>query len=500
MKKIVILPYHTSNLTTDLSYLSEGILEELIYLISSTGKLSTSSRSTSLYLKNNPIPHDEIKARFQANYVLEGNIRHINNTYQLSSQLFDASTETLLLNTRVEFHPDKWTQPLDQLVRDISLTINGSEPANPYPEKDTSEARELYQQGLFHWHRYTHEEMQLAIKYFKRSIKENEDFALPYAATADSYSIMGIMGYEEPQKVFELAKKSVQKALTLNNKRSESYVSAAFVNMFYDRDYDRAKVNLTQALKLNKDNLKVQHAMAMYHIHAGQLKEAEKHSATTIRLDPLALPHYAMMMRINIYQKKYTEAIDYAQAALNIDAQASTFVELRAYANLFLGNTESAIEGFADCLKQAPQNLLYIANLAYAYSKAGFHYESRETEARLLQVTTNKNTGVFDFALAIVKLGQTDYDASFRHIYKAVEYRIGVVPGELRCHPMFIEVRKDSRFQELLDTCNLSIESTKAPQTRKLSAVVTLRKCFKTIHSLFSMILIIAKCTKFTEL
>ena len=26
------------------------------------------------------------------------------------------------------------------------------------------------------------------------------------------------------------------------------------------------------------------------------------------------------------------------------------------------------------------------------------------------------------------------------------------------------------------------------------------RKCFKTIHSLFSMILIIAKCTKFTEL
>ena len=43
-----------------------------------------------------------------------------------------------------------------------------------------------------------------------------------------------------------------------------------------------------------------------------------------------------------------------------------------------------------------------------------------------------------------------------------------------------------------------SISPTHDP--RQSNEFELLRKCFKTIHSLFSMILIIAKCTKFTEL
>ena len=128
--------------------------------------------------------------------------------------------------------------------------------------------------------------MLLAIGFFRKSIKENESFALPYAAIADCYSIIGTMGFEPPISAFKLAKEFVNKALILNNKRSESYVSAAFIDMFYERDFPQAKANLNQAISLSNDNLKAHHALAMYYIHKADFENAEKHSTITMQSLP----------------------------------------------------------------------------------------------------------------------------------------------------------------------------------------------------------------------
>jgi hypothetical protein len=44
-------PYYLDEKLKDLDYLSEGILEELLSLISSNPNVKTTSRTTSLYLK-----------------------------------------------------------------------------------------------------------------------------------------------------------------------------------------------------------------------------------------------------------------------------------------------------------------------------------------------------------------------------------------------------------------------------------------------------------------
>ena len=196
-------------------------------------------------------------------------------------------------------------------------------------KSDNSKAREFYQQGLYHWHRYTHTEINLAISFFKKSIKENPEYALPYAGLADSYSVIGVMGFDAPKTVFALAKEALKKALQLNDKRSESYVSAAFINLFFDWDFDKAKTNLEQALKLNKDNVNAHHVLSMYYTHTGNLPLVEKHALLTIKKDPLAVPYYAMVCRTYIFQKKFELAMDYANAAINIDGETPPLLELR---------------------------------------------------------------------------------------------------------------------------------------------------------------------------
>jgi len=410
-----------------------------------------------------------MKERYDIDYIIEGNVKNNDGDYQISTRLFTTSNEELLLNELTNFNLEKWIQPLESIANKIIVAINGGKTSQKHKREDKSKAREFYLRGLFHWHRYTHLEMLLAIQFFEKSIKENDTFAESYAALADCYSIIGLMGYEQPITAFKLARKFVNKALLLNDKRSDSYVSASFVEIFYNRNFQQAKINLAQALKLNSKNVKAHHVFAMYYIHKGDFINAEKHSAITIKLDPLALPHYSMMIRIQIYLKKYQYAIDYINAAMNIDSQSVALKEYRGYTNLFLGNLETTIADFKTNLEQDNNNPLAMAHLSYAYSKANFHQESRDIERRIY------NLNIKTYALAIVKIGQLDYKAFFKYSEKAVQLGIGIFPTELKCNPIFAEVREDPRFQKILKQCNLSDEISSFDKKRKLASIINIK-------------------------
>ena len=171
MNKILILPFNIDNSIADLNYLSDGIFEELTNIITTTSNLKTTSRSTSFFLLNNPTPTIEIKKRYQIDFIIEGNIKYNEGTYQLSTRLFKTDNEELLLNNSSEFNLEKWTQPLDALAIDIIAVIKEGKLDKKNTIEDHSKAREYYLRGMYHWHRYTHEEMLLAIGFFKKSIK-----------------------------------------------------------------------------------------------------------------------------------------------------------------------------------------------------------------------------------------------------------------------------------------------------------------------------------------
>jgi len=63
-------------------------------------------------------------------------------------------------------------------------------------------------------------------------------------------------------------------------------------------------------------------------------------------------------------------------------------------------------------------------------------------------------------------LGQSDYNAFFNYSQKAIDIGIGVFPAELKSHPIYSEVREDSRFQKMLAQSNLSDEKSDFEQKR----------------------------------
>ncbi|MGB5820958.1 MAG: LytTR family transcriptional regulator DNA-binding domain-containing protein [Saonia sp.] len=474
MKKVLVLPYFINNLN-DLEYLSEGILEEIIYLLSQSSRIKTASRTTSLYIKNNPKALKQLKSEYGIDYLIEGNVQVVNGDYKIFTRLFQVDTEEELLTMDISVEIDKWTSSIKSTVNTILGILDGGQSNFTIKDEyDRTKAREYYLRGLYHWHRYTHDEMIFAISFFKKSIAENKTTAIAYSAVADCYSIIGIMGYDNPIKAFETARKFSNQAIIINNKRSESYVSAAFIDIFFDRNFEQAETNLSQALKLNKDNIKAHHVSAMNLIHKRQLDKAKFHAQKTIEKEGLAIPHFAMMIRILIYQKEYGEALKYINMALNIDRNALPIIELRGLTNLFIGRIESSIEDFTYCKDSDTNNPIYCAYLAYAYAKSGFYTESRNIESEVFNLNLKKNTGILDYTLGIIKLGLNQEKKFFTHIEKSMKYSLGLLPGEFLCNPIFDAVRGDSKYSDLLILCNLEITNIELRKTTEPSRVISI--------------------------
>lgn len=448
MKKVLILPFHITT-NHQLDYLSEGILGELIYLLSLIPEITVLSRSTSFFLHKNPLPYSQIKERYQAGYVLEGNVVLQEEELWISAQLFKIEEEELLVNIRLPFSLEKWTQELNKIAKEIQQKI---QPLSSIisPIKDQSKAREYYQQGLYHWHRYVHKEILQAIYFFKKSIRENKEFALAYAALSDCYTIIGIMGYEVPIQAFEHARYYIQEALKLDKTHAESYVSAALLNLYYGKSYNLAKQNIEQAFLLNKNNVKAHHVSTMYFLLQQDYYQAEKHAQFVLKQDPLGIPYYAMMVRLQWYQFNYTKAINYINMGFHIEEKSLALLELRGMTHLVFDHLELAIEDLEHCLQSNKTDSILYAYLGYAYAKAQLFIQCIEIEQQLRELKTSKNTGIIDYALAIIKLGQGDKKAFFTYLKKAHDSQLGLVIFDLMNNPLFKNIRSDKRYQKMM--------------------------------------------------
>lgn len=469
MKKILVLPYDLTEELVETSISSERILEGLIDFLLVYPQISTASKSTSNYLSQNPLPTNLIKENHNIDFILEGGLKISNNGITLTTRLINTSDESILLRIKHTFLVDELTSTLENISSTIYKKINQNK-LTPVPstKKDKNKAEEEYQTGLLHWNRYTHDELKLAIKYFKKSIRHDSDFVLAIAALADCYCVIGVMGFEEPKAALLEAKSFVQKAFKLSNKRSEVFVSAALVDMFLERDYLQAKVHLTQALLLNKTSLKAKHTFAMYYLHTNDLLSAEKYALYNVQNAPMDIPHYDMLAKIYLYKKEFEKGLSYVEKALQLDTDSIEIKELEGHLNMHLGHYEKAIECYQICRFKKPNNPLYHSNLAYVFSKSNYHFDSRKVIEEIHELKPKiNNTGTFHYAKSIISLGQQNYNDFFKQINIALVNGLGMFIGELICNPIYNEIRKDKRFRLLLEHLNLNLLQEETVSVKK---------------------------------
>ena len=472
MKKILVLPFLIHPRSDDSDYLCDGILEELIDLISSSRKMRASSRSISLYLQNNPSPGKDLAREFGIDLIIEGSIKRRGAEDIITMRLIGATTEDVLKVAKTAIDLQQWTKALPALLDEL---FEGQSPASELTVgSGDSKVRELYLKGIYHWNRYTHEEMKLAIHFFKKALQVDATYAPAYAGLANSYAVMAVMGYETIGPSFEKSKEYVTQALKYNDKHSDSYVCAAMINLFHELDFPRAKINLDNALRLNRHNVKAHHFMAFYGAFSDQLELGERHARIALEEDPLSTPHHLNRIRFVVYRRNFAKALEYLDLAYVVDPESVPLMEFRAMVNMLSGNLESAIEEFKHIITLAPHEPLNYAYLAYSYSLANFHHDSREVEDALAKARPQMNVAWYHFSSAIIKLGRKDYAAFFRLMHLTLDEGMRGFAGDLLHNPVYSEIRKDKRYSTLLERFGLNPGNYRSRKKIQPASILTI--------------------------
>ncbi|MCU1292882.1 MAG: hypothetical protein JWP08_1732, partial [Bryobacterales bacterium] len=230
-KSIAVLPFVNMSADKGDEYLSDGMTEELLNMLTKVKGLRVPGRSSSFAFKgkNEDGIFRKVGEQLHVNAVLEGSVRKAGDKLRITAQL---------INVADGFHI--WSETYDRDMKDI-LAVQGDvaqrvvqalqvelgvDEARAMAKKPTEnpEAHRLYLLGRYHFAKFTHAGWTNAIHYYEQALQVDPNFALAYCGLADTYGWAGgqiMAGKEAWAKEMELA----QRALALDSNLAEAHLA-----------------------------------------------------------------------------------------------------------------------------------------------------------------------------------------------------------------------------------------------------------------------------------
>jgi tetratricopeptide (TPR) repeat protein len=276
----------TDDIITDLSKLSE------ILVI---------SRNSSFTYKGKPVKVQQVAKDLSVQYVLEGSVRRSGNQVRINAQLIDAITGHHLWAERYDGKMSNIFDLQDKITHQIvtalavKLTPNENQQLNK-KETEIPEAYDYFLKGQEYFNRWTGEDLNTAIKFFKKAIELDSTYGKAYAALAESYLAAGDNGwfreigladsdgsYLQSMKYYKFCKKYP----TIDSHR---IASTYYLKV---HQFEKAIEKIDKAIELNPNDPNNYFAKAECLIHGGRPQESIAYIEKGMKLDPLHLaPEY----------------------------------------------------------------------------------------------------------------------------------------------------------------------------------------------------------------
>src|ERR1039457_4496301 len=323
-KSIAVLPFLNLSADKNDEYLSDGMTEELLNVLTKVKSLRVPGRSSSFAFKgkNEEDIFRKVGEQLHVNAVLEGSVRKAGDKLRITAQL---------INVADGFH--LWSQTYDRDMKDIlavqtevaqqvvqvlevKLGIEATRALAKSPTENP-EAHRLYLLGRYHFGKMTDASLTNAMQYFNQALQQDPSYALAYCGLADCYGWIGgslLSGKEAWAKEKELA----QKAVALDPNLADAHLSLglALAGAF---DWNGGEQAIKRALELNPRLALAYDQLAWLQVQFGRFDEAIRNEQKAIELDPLSLLFNSDLgWRLSL-ARRYDEAMAQLRKTLELD-------------------------------------------------------------------------------------------------------------------------------------------------------------------------------------
>ena len=448
---LAVLPFKNASEDPRHDYLAVAMSEGLISSLGDYPKLHVISNTTMrVYAPPAPPkPLPQIGREIKAEGIVEGSVWISPARVRMAVRLFRASEDQQIWSAW--FDGDR--SDLFDLQSRVARAIAGEIGLHPgkgneavLPARVDSAAYDEYLQGRFQWNRRSDEGVRMAIDHFQRAIDRDSSFALAYSGLADAWATGGIGGMIPPAAAAPLAKRAALKALALNPKLSEVYVSLGNIQQNFEWDWKGAERAYRKAIELKDNNAHAHHWYANHLALRGEDDRAMAEIQRAQELDPFSLPINVGAGAFHYYARRYADALVECHRVFDQDSTSADLNRVMAASYIQLGQEADAAQAIQRWLDYSYPRALAL-RAAEGYRNEGLPGMLRVV---LYAMEARRAAGHYVPATHIAELHSLlrDRERAFHWLKVAYEQNDTQL-NRLKVDPIFDPLRGDPRFADL---------------------------------------------------
>lgn len=448
---LAVLPMDSPEKDPNVEYLSDGITESIIDLLSRIPNLRVLARSTVFRFKEKQIDPQEVGRLLNVRAVMMIRVMRLGDKLIIRSELVKVADGSQLWGEQYNRSPSDVLAIQEEIARAITeslkfkLTSSDHISLARHPTENI-EAYNLYLRGRYFWNKYSKEWVLKAIEVFQEAIQIDSYYALAYCGLADAYFRLSNVHFP-PREVMPKAKEAALKAVEIDDNLAEAHSSLGLVKVYYDHDWVGAEAEFRKALKLDPNLVSAHQRYGTYLTFMGRFEESIRHYETALELDPFSLQINMNLATTYYLRGEYERAVNHLNKTSELEPNymPTHFVLGSAYVQQ--GRLEEAIEQFQFIYKMDEEAYIALGFMGYAHALNGQRAEAETLLSILDDISQRKY--ISPYSLLLIHLALGPLERVFQLLEQLYEERNDWLVW-LKVSPELKNVRNDPRFQDLL--------------------------------------------------
>jgi tetratricopeptide (TPR) repeat protein len=201
-----------------------------------------------------------------------------------------------------------------------------------------------------------------------------------------------------------------------NNIKAYQLRGIAYYNM---QDFEAAIADLLHVVQNDSEAHVAHFYLSQIYMYTSDFARAKEHIEMAVSIDKENLDYLGDYITIEQSLKNYQHSIEICDRILNETPDSNFALIARGYANMHLGNTDSAIDDFESAVRESPYDFSGWNNLGIARLKKGEHEKAFQCFHTAIQNNPN-NSDAYSY-MGYLYHSRGDQNKAMQYINKSIE-------------------------------------------------------------------------------
>ena len=449
---IAVLPLMNLSSDKEQEYFSDGLSEELLNLLARVPGLRVAARTSAFAFKGKNVDVSEIAQKLRVATILEGSVRKAGDQIRITTQLINASDGYHLWSATYDRKLTDVFAVQDEIAQSVvaALKLRLLQPPTSKERRTTEpEAFNQYLLGKQFYHRTNIEDFRRAKQIFEKAVVLDPAYAPAWAGfalatfwVAESAESLAAVTADQQRAV-----NAADQAIALAPDLPDGYVARAFVAIPMRWDFEGARRDFEQALRLRPDDPETlsEYAVAVFRPQ-GRLQEAAVALRKAVEYDPLNARLWSNLGYVLAMGGQVKEGREAFGRSLDLSPRQSYTPYNLSITFLVEGKPAEALAAS----QRSTNEIFRLAGTAEAQHMMGREAEAQQALATL--VSRFGHNGAYQVAQVHSWLG--DKDRAFEWLDRALRQNDGGLIL-VKVDPMLRGLHGDPRYAVILRRINL---------------------------------------------